>query len=111
MANWCRWRGCFSSYIPPLSRIAARAAMVTASAISIHPESVGTPAVDTLSVAEVGPPAGTPVPVTCDVKFVICPGIVACMMIGTLHDAFAPRVTLLKDQPLPLKVALPALHV
>jgi hypothetical protein len=33
------------------------------------------------------------------------------MNMGTLHDAFAPSVTLLNDQPLPLKAAVPALHV
>jgi hypothetical protein len=47
------------------------AAMVMARAISIQPERVGTPAADTLSVAEAGPPGGTPVPVTCEVVFVI----------------------------------------
>src|ERR1041385_6914776 len=94
-----------------LIRITAIAAMVMARAISIHPESVGTVNADTLRMAEAGPPDGTPVPVTCEVVFVIWPGIVACMMMGTLHDAPAPRVTLLSVQPLPLKAALPALQV
>src|SRR5262249_27084005 len=87
------------------------AAMVMARTISIHPERVGTPAADALRVAEAGPPGGTPVPVTCEVVFVIWPGIVACMRMGTLQDWPAPSVTLLSDQPLPLKTALPALHV
>src|SRR5262249_38289198 len=64
-----------------------------------------------LRMAEAGPPGGTPVPVTCDVVFMIGPEIVACMSMGTSHDAPAPKVTLFNDQPLPLKTALPAEHV
>lgn len=86
------------------------AAIVKASAINIHRERVGTIR-DALRVAEAGPPGGTPFPVTCEVVFVIWPGIVACMSTGTLQDAPAPRETLLSAQPLPMKSALPALHV
>lgn len=64
-----------------------------------------------LRTAEAGPPAGMPVPVTADVVFVIGPDNVACISIGTLQDAPAPRVTLDNAQPLPVNTALPALHV
>src|ERR1051326_8843591 len=94
----------------PLIRSAAMAVTVAASAMSSHPESVGM-SVDALRMADAVLLAGTPVPVTCEVVFVIWPGVVACMRIGTLQEAPAPRVTLLSDQPLPLKTALPALHV
>src|SRR4029079_10269771 len=74
----------------PLIRIAATVAIVIAKTMSIHPERVGpscgTAAV-TMRVAEAGPPGGTPVPVTCEVVFVIGPMIVACMNMGTLQDA------------------------
>ena len=96
----------------PLIRIAAAAAIVIAKTMSIHPERVGVAtAAVALRMAEAGPPGGTPVPVTCEVVFTIWPAIVACMSIGTLQDAPAPRVTLLKAQPAPVKAALPGLHV
>lgn len=91
-------------------------AIIITKQISIQSESAGAGvagagAATTLSVAEAGPPAGTPVPVTCEVVFVIGPVIVACMSIGTLQDAPAPSVTLPNDHPLPVNTALPALHV
>ena len=56
----------------PLIRIAAAAAIVIVKTISIHPERVGAgTAAVTLRMAEAGPPGGTPVPVTCEVVFVI----------------------------------------
>src|SRR5689334_16904285 len=106
----CRRRADPNRADHPLIRIAATAAIVIARATSIHPERAGM-TVNALRMAEAGPPGGTPVPVTCEVVFVIWPGIVACMSIGTLQDAPAPRVTLLSDQPLPLKTALPAVQV
>jgi len=96
----------------PLIRIAAAMAIVIAKTMSIHPERVGVAtAVVALRVAEAGPPGGTPVPVTSEVVFTIWPGIVACMSIGTLQDPPAARVTPPNAQPLPVKSALPGLHV
>src|SRR5262249_14145866 len=65
----------------------------------------------TLRVADAGPPGGTPVPITCEVVLVIEPVMVACSSWGTLQDAPAPRVTLFKAKPEPLKTAEPALQV
>ena len=82
-----------------------------ASTMSIHRESVGICAVATVSVAEAGPPAVTPVPVTDEVVLRMEPGIVACMSIGTLQEAPAPNVTLESAHPEPVNTALPAPHV
>ena len=90
------------------------AAIISIKRTSIHSERTGAPTggvASTLRVAEAGPPGGTPVPVTCEVVFVIAPVIVACMSMGTLQDAPAPSVTLLSAQPVPVNIALPALHV
>jgi hypothetical protein len=61
-----------------LIRIAATEAIVIANPINNHSESVGTVGT-ALRVAEAGPPGGTPVPVTCEVVFVIGPPVVACI--------------------------------
>ena len=85
--------------------------MVAASRRSIDCDNVGPRGITAFSVADAGPPAGTPVPATCEVVFTIMPAIVARMIIGTLHDAPAESVTELNEKPLPLKVALPAEQV
>jgi hypothetical protein len=89
---------------------AAIPANTTARPTSIHGGSAGTPGV-TRSVAVAAVPVGTPVPVTDDVVLTMSPGVVACMRMGTIHDAPGPSVVPENDQPLPLKLATPAEHV
>src|SRR5262245_55476266 len=83
------------------------AAIVIARRTSMPVERAGALTPLTVRTAEAGPPAGTPIPVTCDVTLVILPVIVACMWMGTLQDAPAPRVTCSSVQPLPVNTAAP----
>jgi hypothetical protein len=66
LLEWSNYRFA-SSTMNSIKRNAATVAIAIAKAASIHSERVGVLGTVALSVADAGPPGGTPVPVTCDV--------------------------------------------